>query len=108
MVIKIGRYGKFMACSGFPDCTNTKRIVQETGGICPFCGKKVLLKKSKKGKKYYGCEDNPECSFMTWDLPTEEKCPKCGSTLFQKGGKNGILICHKPDCGYERNLSNDG
>lgn len=108
MVIKIGRYGKFMACSGFPECKNTKKIVQETGGICPYCGKKVLLKKSKKGKKYYGCEDNPECKFMTWDVPTEEKCPKCGSTLFQKGGKNGILICHKPDCGYERNLSNGG
>lgn len=108
MVIKIGRYGKFMACSGFPECTNTKKIVQETGGFCPFCGKKVLLKKSKKGKKYYGCEDNPTCSFMTWDLPTEEKCPKCGSTLFQKGGKNGKLLCHKENCGYERDLSNGG
>ncbi len=108
MVIKIGRYGKFMACSGFPECTNTRRIVQETGGNCPYCGKRVLLKKSKKGKKYYGCEDNPQCSFMTWDLPTEEKCPTCGSTLFQKGGKNGILICHKPDCGYQRSLSNEG
>lgn len=108
MVIKIGRYGKFMACSGFPECTNTKKIVTETGGFCPFCGKRVLLKKSKKGKKYYGCEDNPTCSFMTWDLPVEEKCPKCGCTLFQKGGKNGVLLCHKPDCGYERNLSHDG
>ena len=108
MVIKIGRYGKFMACSGFPECTNTKKIVQETGGFCPFCGKKVLLKKSKKGKKYYGCEDNPNCSFMTWDLPTEEQCPKCGSTLFQKGGKNGKLICHKEGCGYDRDLSNGG
>ena len=107
MVIKIGRFGKFLACSGFPDCTNTKRIVQETGGLCPLCGKKVLLKKSKKGKKYYGCEDNPNCGFMTWDLPTEEKCPNCGSTLFQKGGKNGKLICHKENCGYERNLGND-
>ncbi len=107
MVIKIGRYGKFMACSGFPECTNTKRIVQETGGFCPFCGKKVLLKKSKKGKKYYGCEDNPTCTFMTWDLPTEEKCPQCGSSLFQKGGKNGKLMCHKEGCGYERNLGND-
>lgn len=106
MVIKIGRYGKFLACSGFPDCTNTKRIVQETGGYCPLCGKKVLLKKSKKGKKYYGCEDNPTCGFMTWDLPTEEKCPQCGCTLFQKGGKNGKLICHKENCGYERDLSN--
>lgn len=108
MVIKIGRYGKFMACSGFPECTNTKKIVQETGGVCPFCGKKVLLKKSKKGKKYYGCEDNPNCSFMTWDPPTEEKCPKCGSTLFQKGGKSGKLVCHKEGCGYERDLSNGG
>ena len=109
MVIKIGRYGKFLACSGFPECTNTKKIVEETCGICPYCGKKILLKKSKKGKKYYGCEDNPTCNFMTWDLPTEEKCPQCGSTLFQKGGKNGKLICHKENCGYERNLSqNDG
>lgn len=107
MVIKIGRFGKFMACSGFPDCRNTKRIVTETGGNCPFCGKRVLLKKSKRGKKYYGCEDNPNCSFMTWDVPTEEKCPKCSSTLFRKGGKNGILICHKPDCGYERPLSDE-
>ena len=107
MVIKIGRFGKFMACSGFPECKNTKRIVQETGGDCPFCGKRVLLEKSKKGKKYYGCENNPECSFMTWDIPTEEKCPRCGSTLFQKGGKNGILICHKQDCGYQRSLSGE-
>lgn len=104
MVIKIGRFGKFLACSGFPECTFTKKIVQETGGICPLCGKKILLKKSKKGKKYYGCEDNPTCSFMTWDMPTMEKCPRCGSTLFQKGGKNGKLVCHKPDCGYEKEL----
>ena len=108
MVIKIGRYGKFMACSGFPDCTNTRKIVEATGGICPFCGKRVLLKKSKRGKKYYGCEDNPNCSFMTWDMPTDQKCPTCGSTLFQKGGKNGKLVCHKEGCGYERDISNGG
>ncbi|MBQ4246998.1 MAG: topoisomerase DNA-binding C4 zinc finger domain-containing protein, partial [Ruminococcus sp.] len=105
MVIKIGRFGKFLACSGFPECTNTKRIVQEMSGKCPYCGKKILLKKTKKGKKYYGCEDNPTCEFMTWDLPTEEVCPKCGSTLFQKGGKHGLLLCHKPDCDYRRDLS---
>ncbi|MGN1113641.1 MAG: type I DNA topoisomerase [Oscillospiraceae bacterium] len=105
MVIKIGRYGKFLACSGFPDCTNTKRLVHETVGICPLCGKKILLKKSKKGRQYYGCEDNPTCAFMTWDIPTEEKCPNCGSTLFQKGGKNGKLVCHKENCGYERDLN---
>ena len=107
MVIKIGRYGKFMACSGFPDCTNTRKIVEDSGGRCPFCGKRVLLKKSKKGKKYYGCEDNPTCTFMTWDIPTDQKCPTCGSTLFQKGGKNGILICHKEGCGYQKSLSDD-
>lgn len=108
MVIKIGRYGKFLACSGFPDCTNTKTIVHETGGFCPYCGKKVLQKKSKRGKKFFGCEDNPTCSFMTWDTPTKETCPKCGSSLFQKGGKNGKLVCHKPDCDYERALGNEG
>lgn len=105
MVIKIGRFGKFLACPGFPECKNTKKIVQETGGLCPFCGKKVLQKKSKKGKKYFGCEDNPNCSFMTWDTPVAEKCPRCGSTLFQKGGKSGKLICHKEGCGFEKELS---
>ena len=108
MVIKIGRYGKFMACSGFPECTNTRRIVEDTGAACPFCGKRVLMKKSKRGKKYYGCEDNPNCSFMTWDIPANSKCPNCGSTLFQKGGKNGKLVCHKEGCGYEKDLSNGG
>lgn len=108
MVIKIGRFGKFLACSGFPECTNTKRIVTETGADCPYCGKKVLLKKSKKGKKYYGCEDNPTCGFMTWDVPSEQKCPNCGSSLFQKGGKNGKLVCHKVGCGYEKDLGNEG
>ncbi len=105
MVIKIGRFGKFLACPGFPECKNTKKIVQETGGLCPYCGKKVLQKKSKKGKKYFGCEDNPKCSFMTWDTPVAEKCPRCGSTLFQKGGKSGKLICHKEGCGFEKELS---
>jgi len=107
MVIKIGRFGKFLACPGFPECTNTKKIVQETGGSCPLCGKKVLQKKSKKGKKYFGCEDNPTCNFMTWDTPVEEKCPKCNSSLFHKGGKQGKLVCHKPDCGFEKELSNN-
>ena len=104
MVIKLGKYGKFLACSGFPECRNTKRIVTETPGKCPYCGKKVLQKKTQKGKKYFGCEDNPNCSFMTWDTPTAEVCPKCGSTLFQKGGQKGRLLCHKKDCGYERDL----
>lgn len=100
MVIKIGRFGKFLACTGFPECTNTKKIIKPTGGVCPKCGKKVLQKKSKKGKKYFGCEDNPNCDFMTWDTPVSDKCPKCndGTTLFKKGGK---LFCLKEGCGYE-------
>ncbi|MGN1411411.1 MAG: type I DNA topoisomerase [Oscillospiraceae bacterium] len=104
MVIKIGRFGRFIACSGFPDCTNTKKIVEATKGTCPICGKRVIAKKSKKGRNFFGCEGYPECNFMTWNTPVEDKCPKCGSSLFKKGGKNGKLLCEKPNCGYERNL----
>jgi len=104
MVIKIGRFGKFLACTGFPECTNTKKIVLETKGNCPICGKKIILKKSKKGRSFYGCEGYPDCNFMTWNAPVEEKCPKCGSSLFKKGGRSGKFICHKPDCGYERDI----
>lgn len=102
MVIKIGRFGKFLACSGFPECKNTKKIVTPTKGFCPVCGKKIILKKSKKGRSFYGCEGYPECSFMTWSTPIEERCPKCGNTLFKKGGRAGKFVCEKPDCGYER------
>lgn len=100
MVIKIGRFGRFLACTGFPECTNTKKIVKPTGGICPLCGKKILAQKSKKGKKFFGCEGYPDCSFMTWDTPVSDKCPKCndGTTLFKKGGK---MFCLKEGCGYE-------
>ncbi len=104
MVIKLGKFGKFLACTGFPDCKNTKRIVTETPGKCPYCGKKILQKKTQKGKKYFGCEDNPNCRFMTWDMPTAEVCPNCQSSLFRKGGAKGKLVCHKPDCGYEKDL----
>ena len=104
MVIKIGRFGKFLACPGFPECKNTKKIVQATNGTCPLCGSKIVLKKSKKGRNFYGCDGYPDCNFMTWNAPVEDKCPKCGSTLFKKGGKSGKLLCEKPDCGYERNL----
>ena len=104
MVIKYSRYGKFLACPGFPECKNTKKIVTETEGSCPVCGKKMLLKKSKKGRSFYGCEGYPDCTFMTWNVPSQEKCPTCGSSLFIKGGKSGKLVCEKPDCGYEREL----
>ncbi len=104
MVIKIGRFGKFLACPGFPECRNTKKIVQETGGLCPKCGGKVLAKKSKTGKSYFGCEKNPTCDFMTWDTPMSETCPKCGATLFKKKGRAGRIYCAKEGCGYERGL----
>ena len=104
MVIKYGKYGKFLACPGFPECSNTKKIVTKTEGSCPRCGKKMLLKKSKKGRSFYGCEGFPECNFMTWNVPTAEKCPECGKTLFTKGGKSGRLVCENEGCGYEREL----
>ena len=102
MVIKTGRFGKFLACPGFPECRNTKKIVKETGGLCPVCGGKVLAKKSKNGKGYYGCEHNPQCQFMTWDKPLSETCPKCGATLFQKTGRGALIHCLKEGCDYAR------
>jgi DNA topoisomerase-1 len=100
MVIKTGRFGKFLACPGYPECKNTKPIVQETGADCPACGGRVLQKKSKNGKKYFGCEFNPKCNFMTWDEPLSEACPKCASkTLFKKRGN--VVYCGKEGCGFE-------
>lgn len=101
MVIKFGRFGKFLACPGFPDCRNAKPLLQEAGVACPMCGAKVLVKKSKKGRVYFGCEKNPTCGFMTWDAPSDEKCPNCGNFLLKKkAGKE--LACSKPDCGFSK------
>ena len=106
MVIKSGRYGKFLACSGFPDCRNTKRLVKDTGGICPKCGQgRMLLRKSAKGRVYYGCERYPDCDFMTWDEPVPTKCEKCGATLFNKGSR---LYCAKEGCGFETTVQKGG
>lgn len=102
MVIKIGPYGKFLGCSGFPECKNTKRIVNESGGTCPKCGGKMLAKRSKKGKPFYGCENYKDCNYMTWDTPLSDVCPKCGATLFKKSGKSGQVYCAKEGCGYVR------
>lgn len=107
MVIKIGPYGKFLGCEGFPECKNTKKIVNETGGNCPKCGKKMLARKSKKGKPFFGCEDYQNCGFMTWDTPVPDICPQCGSTLFKKAGKKGKLYCAKEGCGYEAEAPSD-
>ena len=100
MVIKYGRYGKFLACPGFPECQNAKPFFEEAGVPCPECGGKVLIKKTKKGRTYYGCENNPECGFMSWNKPTGEKCPLCGSYLVEKGKKNPKIVCSNETCGY--------
>ncbi|MEG2054059.1 MAG: type I DNA topoisomerase, partial [Oscillospiraceae bacterium] len=100
MVIKTGRYGKFLACPGFPECKNTKKIVTATLGTCPKCGGKILVKKSKRGRVYYGCEKNPTCDFMSWDEPTDKICPQCGKTLFKKPGKTGLIYCATDGCDY--------
>lgn len=97
MVIKYGPHGRFLACPGFPECRNTKPYYEKIGVSCPLCGKDVVLKKTKKGRKYYGCEDNPDCEFMSWQKPSEEKCPKCGSYMVEKGNK---LVCSAETCGY--------
>lgn len=102
MVVRHGKYGKFLACPGFPECKNTKTLQQETPGSCPRCGKKVLAKKSKTGRTYYGCEDNPKCGFMAWDIPLAEKCPQCGSSLFKTTGRVKMIHCLKEGCGYEK------
>ena len=107
MVIRLGRYGKFLACSGFPECTSTRRLVEDTGGICPKCGGRIVVKKSKSGRSFYGCENYPTCDFMTWDKPIEEKCPRCGSTLFKKTGRFAKIHCLKEGCGYEKGVSKE-
>ena len=100
MVIKYGPHGKFLACPGFPECKNTKPYLEKIGVACPKCGKDIVLRKTKKGRKYYGCEDNPECDLMSWQKPYTEKCPKCGSYMVEKGNK---LVCGDEHCGYVKN-----
>ena len=97
MVIKYGPHGRFLACPGFPDCRFTKPHYEKIGVPCPKCGKDIVLKKTRKGRMYYGCIDNPECDFMVWQKPSKETCPKCGSLLVHKGNK---LVCVEENCGY--------
>ena len=104
MLIKYGRYGKFLACPNFPECRNTKPIYEEAGVSCPLCGHKIIIKKTKKGRKYYGCEKNPECEFMSWNKPTGEKCPKCGSYMVEKGKKKKTAICSNEACLYSKEI----
>ncbi len=100
MVIKYGPHGKFLACPGFPECRNTKTYFEKIGVACPKCGKDIVVRKSKKGRKYYGCENNQECDFMVWQRPSEEKCDKCGSLMLIKGNK---LACTNEECGNVKN-----
>lgn len=100
MVIKYGPHGRFLACPGFPECRNTKPYLEKIGVPCPICGKEVVLRKTKKGRKYYGCEGSPECDFMSWQKPSSEKCPDCGGYMVEKGNK---LVCADEKCGYVRN-----
>lgn len=100
MVIKYGPHGKFLACPGFPECRNTKPYFEKTGIPCPKCGKEVVIKKTKKGRKFYGCEGNSECDFISWQKPSREKCPECGSYMVEKGNK---LACSNEQCGFVKN-----
>jgi DNA topoisomerase-1 len=101
MVIKKGRYGRFLACPGFPECKNTKPYYEKTGGICMKCGGDLVKRTSKTGRTFYSCSNYPDCDYMNWDLPVAEKCPQCGSTMFQKGlGKRKTIYCDKKDCGF--------
>jgi len=100
MVIKYGPHGRFLACPGFPECRNTKPYLEKIGVPCPVCGKDVVIRKTKKGRKYYGCEDNPNCEFMSWQKPSTKKCPRCGSHMVEKGNK---LLCSDEQCGYVEN-----
>ena len=97
MVIKYGPHGKFLACPGFPECKNTKPYLEKVGVPCPKCGKEVVIKKTKKGRVFYGCEANPDCDFMSWQKPSTQKCPKCGAYMVEKGNK---LLCSNEQCGF--------
>lgn len=102
MVVKYGRFGKFLACSGYPECTNTQALVEKTGGMCPKCGSDLVVRRSKRGRTFYGCRAYPECDFVTWWRPTEKNCPRCGSSMaMRRKGRQDTLVCLKEGCGFE-------
>ena len=107
MVVKHGRFGKFIACSGYPECQNIKKIVKDTGAECPKCGGKIIERKSKKGRVFYGCDRYPDCDFVSWDPPTKEKCPVCGKTLLQKKTKDKRIYCATQGCTYPGRVPKD-
>ena len=97
----MGRFGKFLACPNFPECRNTKAIVEKINVPCPKCGAALIKRKTKRGKVFYGCEKYPECDFVSWDMPSGENCPKCGAIMVNKVGPRGKYVaCSNKDCGY--------
>ena len=118
MVIKSGRFGRFLACPGYPECKFTKPLVVEMPGRCPKCGGRILKKTSRNGYTYYGCDKFPTCDFMTWDVPVKDDCPVCGKTMFKKAGRGfNKPFCANPECsnflpedqrGYRRRKTADG
>ena len=102
MVVKVGRYGKFIACPGYPECKNIKKYVKELGVKCPKCGGDVIVKRTKKGKAFYGCSNYPSCDFVSWNEPVSERCPKCGDILYKRKGKKGGVFCQHDGCGYKK------
>ena len=107
MVYKLSKFGKFLACPGYPECKNTMAIREGTGAECPKCGGEILVRRSRKGKTYYACEKLPKCDFMAWDMPLKEKCPQCGGLLLKKNGRSGKIYCLNEDCKYERKAKKD-
>ena len=102
MVVKMGRYGKFIACPGYPECKNILKYVEKTGVACPKCGGDVIVKNTKSKRVFYGCSNYPNCDFVSWNEPVNEKCPQCGQILYKKKGKKPTLFCANTDCGYTK------
>ena len=102
MVVKVGRYGKFIACPGYPECKNIVKYVEKTGTQCPKCGGDVIVKHTKSKRVFYGCSNYPNCDFVSWNEPTNEKCPQCGEVLYKKKGKKPVLFCAKEGCGFTK------
>lgn len=107
MVVKVGRYGKFIACPGYPECKNIKKFVQEIGVKCPKCDGQVIVRKTKKGRIFYGCSNYPNCDFVSWNEPVNEKCPQCGEILYKKKGKKPTLFCAAEGCGYQKAIEEE-
>ena len=107
MVYKYGRFGRFIACSGWPECKTVKKVIEKLGIPCPKCGGDIIVRHTKRGKVFYGCGNYPKCTFASWSEPTTEKCPNCGGMLFKKEGKKPKLVCTAESCGYERELKED-